>query len=107
MTRKRPRRSGTSGSVGKIIAIVVAAAIIISAGVVFVPRLVHHCDRCNKLFVGTGYYGNVLTNTMSSLQGRNNKILCSECARDDHAVEIFAGKTLDDFRRPLFEADGD
>lgn len=108
-TRRSSRRSRAAkpGGAKRVIAIVVIAAILIGAGVVFVPRLVHHCDRCNKLFIGTGYYANILTNTMSSLQGNDGKILCSECARNDHAIEIFAGKTLDDFRRPLFEMDGD
>lgn len=113
MTRRRPGRStasgraARSGGIKKIIAIVLIAAILIGAGVVFVPRLVHHCDRCNKFFIGTGYYANALSDALSTLQGKDGKILCSECAQDEHALEILAGKTLDDFRRPLFETDGD
>lgn len=109
MTRRRSHRSSAarSGGAGKVIAVVLILAILVGAGVVFVPRLVHHCDHCDKLIIGTGYYGNVLTNALSALQGEDDKILCSECAQEDHALEILAGKSLDDFRRPLFETNGD
>ena len=105
---RRPRKnSGKLHVNGRLIALVVVIALLITSGIVFIPRLVHRCDNCDKLFVGTGYYANVVSNTLSSLQGNEDKILCRDCAETNHALEILAGKSLEDFRRPLFESDGD
>lgn len=81
----------------KIISIV-AVIVIIVAGVIFVPKLVHKCDDCGKTFVGAGYEANVVSELMSD----DEKILCKDCAKDNHAVEIALGKSLDDFKRPIF-----
>ncbi len=96
------RRRMRAGRVGRIVAIVLVVAVIATAGFVFVPRLVHHCDNCDKLILGTGYSANVVSNALSSLSGTGDKILCRECAETNHALEIIAGKSLDDFKRPLF-----
>lgn len=92
---------------GKVIVIALVIILAITGGVIFTPRLVHHCDNCDKLFVGTGYYANGVSNALSSLNGNGDKILCRDCAETNHALEILAGKSLEDFRRPLFEKDGD
>lgn len=105
---RRPKKNGGRPHVnGRMIAIVVVIALLIASGIVFAPRLVHRCDNCDKLFVGTGYYANVVSNALSALQGNDDKILCRDCAETNHALEILAGKSLDDFKRPLFETDGD
>ena len=101
------RSSGLPSSLSKVIALVLVAAILVAGGIVFVPRLVHHCSNCDKLILGTGYYANVVTNTLAGFNGNGEKILCRDCAEKDHSLEILAGKTLDEFRRPLFESKGD
>ena len=104
--KKRGSSSGSSG-LGRIIAIVLVLAVLVACGVIFIPRLVHHCDNCDKLFFGTGYSANIVTNTLSSFHGKDDKILCRECAESDHALEILTGKSLEDFKRPLFGSNGD
>ena len=101
VSRSRRRRRG--GGAAGIIVLVAAVVIIAAAGVVFGPRLIHRCDSCDKVFAGTGYYANVVSNTLSTLSGSENKILCRDCARREHTIAIAAGKRLDDYKRPLFE----
>lgn len=84
-----------------IVTILVVAAVI-AAAIVFVPRLTHTCDNCGDFFVGTGYTANVVSNALTSLSGQEDKILCKDCAAKEHALAITAGKSLDDFKRPLF-----
>ena len=83
----------------KIIIIVAIAAVLVAAGIVFVPRLTHTCDACGEFFIGTGYEPNVISDLLSE----NDRIICKECARQQHAVSLALGKTLDDFKRDLFE----
>lgn len=85
-----------------IVAAVLIVAIIVAA-VVFVPRLTHTCDNCADFFVGTGYTANIVSNAITSLSGQNDKILCKDCAAKEHALAIASGKSMDDFKRPLFE----
>lgn len=87
----------------RLIAGLVAIAVIVVALVVFVPRLTHTCDNCGSFFVGTGYTANVVSNALTSLSGQEDKILCKDCAAKEHALAIAAGKSLEDFKRPLFE----
>lgn len=96
-SRRRRRKKRTAILVGILLVLVIAA------GVVFVPRLVHRCDNCGKLFVGTGYYPNVVTSTIADLTAQEEKILCGDCAREDHALSLVAGKSIEEFRRPLFD----
>lgn len=109
MAKKKPNSQRKHGSgrrsIGRIVAVILALALIVASGIVFGPRLVHHCDNCDKLFVGTGYYANAVTNAITALGGHEDKILCRDCAETNHAIEILAGKSLEDFRRPLFESD--
>lgn len=91
----------------RLISILLVLAILVAGGAVLGPRLIHRCDNCDRAFVGTGYYANVISDSVSSLFGNDSKILCSECAGISHALELMAGKSLGDFRRPLFENAGD
>lgn len=83
----------------KVIAIIAAIAILITAGIVFIPRLAHTCDDCGKFFVGTGYKPNVISDLFSD----KDQIICKECAEKQHAVSIALGKSVDEFKRKLFE----
>ena len=87
----------------KIITSVVVALIVVAALIVFVPRLAHTCDNCGSFFVGTGYRANVVSNAITSITGQEDKILCKDCASKEHALAIATGKSLKDFKRPLFE----
>ncbi len=95
--RRRRRRKITT------IVVAVILVLVIAAGVIFVPRLVHRCDNCGKMFVGTGYYPNVVTSTIADLTKQEEKILCGDCARKEHALALAAGKSIAEYQRPLFE----
>ena len=82
----------------KIIALVIVAAVVV-AGVIFVPKVAHKCDDCSKFFVGAGYEPNIVEDLLSSEQ----QIICKKCAEEQHAVSIALGKSVDDFKRDLFE----
>ena len=81
----------------KIIALILAVAIIV-AGIIFVPKLVHTCDDCEKLFIGAGYEPNVIEDLLSDKQ----EIICKKCAEEHHAISIALGKSVEDFKRDLF-----
>lgn len=82
----------------KIISLVVVVAIIV-AGVIFVPKITHTCDDCEKFFLGAGYEPNIVEDLLSS----EEQIICKECAEKQHALSITMGKSIDDFKRDLFE----
>ena len=86
-----------------LVAVILVAAIVVAA-VIFVPRLTHTCDNCADFFVGTGYSANIVSNALTSLSGESDKILCNVCAAKEHALAIASGKSLNDFKLPLFEA---
>ena len=96
-------RSTNKSGAGKFLAVLLIVAVLAAAGVVFGPRLVHHCSNCDKLFVGTGYYPNGISSAISDLKKEEKKILCADCAAKEHSLEITLGKRLSDFKRPLFE----
>ena len=82
----------------KIISLVVVVAIVV-AGIVFIPEIAHTCDDCEKFFIGAGYEPNIIEDLLSD----EDQIICKACAEEQHALAIAAGKTLDDFKRDLFE----
>ena len=71
----------------------------ICAIVYFAPKLVHKCDGCDKWFVGTGYEANVIADVISD----DNQTICKTCAEKQHAIETALGKSLDDYKKNLFE----
>ena len=81
----------------KILALVLVAVIVV-AGIVFVPELAHTCKDCGKFFVGTGYEPNVVADLFTD----DDYLLCKDCAITSHAAAILLGKSVEDFRRPLF-----
>ncbi len=83
----------------KIVAVIAIIAVLLAAGVVFVPRLTHTCDDCDEFFVGTGYKPNVISDILSDKE----QIICKECAEKQHAIQIALGKSVDEFKRKLFE----
>lgn len=82
----------------KIISLAIAVAIV-AAGVVFVPEIAHTCDDCGEFFIGVGYEPNIVEDLLSS----EEQIICGKCAEKQHAVSIAMGKSVDDFKRDLFE----
>lgn len=82
----------------KIISLVVVVAIII-AGIVFVPKIAHTCDDCEKFFLGAGYEPNIVEDLLSS----EDQIICKKCAEKQHALSIAMGKSVEEFKRDLFE----
>lgn len=82
----------------KIIAIL-AVVVVLVGGIVFVPRLVHTCDDCGDFFVGTGYNANVASDFFAD----DEQIICRKCAEKQHAISITLGKSVNDFKRELFD----
>lgn len=78
--------------------------VLVIAGVIFVPELVHSCDDCGEVFVGTGYKPGVLSDLASDLlTGKEMEIICRSCAEKQHALGSLVGKDLDEYKRKLFE----
>ena len=86
----------------RTVIVALAVVVLIAAAVVLVPRLTHACDNCGDFFVGTGYEANVISDAITTITGQQDKILCEDCAIKEHALEIAAGKSVEDFKRPLF-----
>lgn len=81
----------------KIISLVVVAVIVI-AGVVFIPKVTHTCDDCGKFFIGAGYEPNIVEDLISD----EEQIICKDCAEEQHAISIAMGKSLDNYKREIF-----
>jgi len=81
----------------KFIAILIVVVLIV-LGVIFVPRLIHICDDCDKVFVGTGFEPNIVAVAVSD----EAEVVCKECAKTHHAASLAFGKSLEDFRKDLF-----
>ena len=73
--------------------------IIICAIIYLAPKLVHKCDDCEKWFVGTGYDANVIVDAVSE----DELTICKDCAEQQHLFGTTFGKSLDDYKKKLFE----
>ena len=82
----------------KIISLIVVVIIVV-AGIVFVPKVTHTCDDCDKIFVGAGYEPNIIEDLLSE----DEQIICKKCAEKQHVIAIKMGKSVEDFKRDLFE----
>ena len=80
---------------------VLLAIIVISIMIYFAPKLVHKCDGCESWFVGPGYKANVIANVIAD----DNQTLCRDCAEAQHKIEIALGKSLDEYRKDIFDFD--
>ena len=92
------KKNSPVGIIGVVSVLVIVAVL----GVVFVPRLVHTCDNCEKTFVGTGYEPSIISNALEFVGAEHEEIICETCAEEEHALALLAGKTLEDFKLPLF-----
>lgn len=79
----------------KLLVIIVLIGVI----VYFAPKLIHKCDSCEKWFVGTGYEANVVADVVSD----DDQTICKTCAEKQHVVGTTFGKSLDDYKKKLFE----
>lgn len=93
MAKKRNGRGTSGGVFGKIVLTVVILAIVIFLAL----RLVNSCSDCEKTFFGLGYEGNAIDNAVDE----EEQILCERCAERHHALSLFAGKELDEYKRVL------
>ena len=107
MSKKHSKKSLGSIITPMRAVIAVIIVLVIAAGVVFVPRLVHRCDNCDRVFVGTGYRANIISNAITSITGKDAKRLCRPCAEKEHAIAIATGASLEDFKLPLFPKKGE
>ena len=82
----------------KIVSLLMVVVII--GGLAFLgTRLIHKCDACEETFFGTGYEASVVADLLTD----EEQIICEDCAEIQHALSILAGKSLDDFKRGLFD----
>lgn len=65
----------------------------------FGPKLIHKCDSCEEWIIGTGYRANVIVDAVSG----DDSTICKECAETQHLLETTLGKSLDDYKKPLFD----
>lgn len=79
----------------KKIIIIAVAVVLIVAGVVLIPRLVHTCENCDALFFGTGY-------EVPSLFTESDGALCKDCAEKAYGIFSILGGDVSDFKKPLF-----
>jgi len=99
----KPKRSSGGMGAGGVIALVVVVAILVGAAVFFIPRLTHTCDHCGEFFFGTGYRANIISNILTDIAGKKDKVLCVDCAVKEHALAIATGASVSDFQIPLFD----
>lgn len=82
----------------KIIALIVIVSIV-AVGIIFIPKITHTCNDCGKFFVGAGYEPNVVEDLLSE----EEQTICKGCAEEQHALSIMMGKSVNDFKKDLFE----
>lgn len=99
----------TKAGFRRLVTVLLVVAVLVAAGAFFIPKLTYHCDNCDKFCVGAGYSANILSDAISSISGRAAKVLCEDCAAQEHALAIATGKTIEDFKLPLnlFGAEGE
>ncbi len=73
--------------------------VFVCAIIYLAPRLIQKCDSCEKWFMGTGYEPNAITAVISD----EDQTICRECAETQHAIETTFGKSLDEYRKKLFD----
>lgn len=73
--------------------------VFICAIVYFAPKLVHQCDDCEEWFIGTGYEANVIADVISD----DDQTICKTCAEKQHVIETTMGKSLNKFKKGLFD----
>ncbi len=73
--------------------------VFICAVVYFAPKLIHKCDDCETWFVGTGYETNIIADVASD----TDQTICKSCAEKQHIIETTMGKSLDEFKKGLFD----
>ncbi len=81
----------------KIVSLVLVAIVVI-AGIVIGPKVIHTCDDCEEIFFGAGYEPNIVEDILSE----EEQIICKDCAEEQHAISIAMGKSLEDFEREVF-----
>lgn len=74
-------------------------AVLVAAGLVFLPRILHICDACGTFFIGTGYEANAVVDFLS----RKEPVICRHCAEKQHVIAIASGKPVETFKRGLFD----
>lgn len=103
---------------GKKIAIIVVALVVVIAGVVFIPAVVNKCDNCGETIIGTGYYSlgddykaiisDVTEDGELSAQSADvNTTFCEDCINElSETVENYSLGIIDidieSLKRPLF-----
>lgn len=91
----------TKNSFFKLLSVLLVLALLIAAVVVLLPRVTYHCSNCEELKFGSGYSANIVSDVLNSLVGREEKVLCKDCAMQAHGLALVAGKSLEDYKLPL------
>lgn len=77
----------------------ILTVIVIYAIVNYAPKLIHKCDSCDEWFLGTGYEANMIADVVSD----DDQTICKACAEKQHTIETTLGKSLDDYKKKLFD----
>lgn len=80
----------------KVIKILVSISLIICLAT-YAIQLVHTCTECKKIFIGTGYKANIISDMVNS----EEVILCEKCAEEQHALSALLGKSLSDYKMDM------
>jgi len=73
-------------------------AVVVLVLLLYIPYYVNRCYDCEKVFVGVGYEPNIL----SEIIYEHEPVICKECAENQHVLSIALGKSVEEFRKPLF-----
>lgn len=91
----------TRGSFFRLLVVLLVLALLIAAVIVLLPRVTYICSNCGSLKFGSGYSANLLSDVMSTVTGKEEKVLCEECAILEHGLALATGMMLDDYKLPL------
>ena len=73
-------------------------AVVVLVLLLYIPYYVNRCYDCEKVFVGVGYEPNII----SEIINEHEPVICKECAEKHHVLSIALGKSVEEFRKPLF-----
>lgn len=82
----------------KIVKLIIALLVAVLL-VAYIPYYINTCDDCDKMFFGPGYDANIVMEAISE----DDYVICKDCAELQHAISSLVGKSVDEYRRPLFK----
>ena len=75
-----------------------SSLIVVALLIIYIPYYFHLCDDCGEFFMGSGYKPNIVSDMISE----DEQTICEDCAKVHHAISTTLGKSLDDYKKPVF-----